>query len=82
MTEENIKKGDRYLIRLKLKKDDKYLIQLKLKKNYFMFNTWDYIESYNNKNKALKVFDDLYDESVHKIELVDIITNSIIKSIE
>lgn len=66
-TEQNIIEGHRYLV------------QLSIKQNSFLYNLWDYVESFKTLKEAEKVCDKLFDNSVHKLQIADIVTNSIVK---
>ena len=68
MTEDNTRKGERYLIQLSVKQDS------------FMFNMWDYVESVRTLKEAEKLCEGLYDETVHKLQISDIVTNTIVKT--
>lgn len=66
MTEDNTRKGERYLIQLSIKQDS------------FMFNMWDYVESAKTLKEAEKLCEGLFDKTVHKLQISDLITNTIV----
>jgi hypothetical protein len=66
-TEQNIIEGHRYLVQLSIKQDS------------FLYNLWDYVESFKTLKEAEKVCEGLFDNSVHKLQIVDTVTNSIVK---
>ena len=68
MTEDNTRKGERYLIQLSIKQDS------------FMFNMWDYVESAKTLKEAEKLCEGLYDKTVHKLQISDIVTNTIVRT--
>lgn len=68
MTEDNTRTGERYLIQLSIKKDS------------FLFNMWDYVESAKTLKEAEKLCEGLYDKSVHKLQISDLVTNTIVKT--
>ena len=68
MTEDNTRTGERYLIQLSIKQDS------------FMFNTWDYVESAKTLKEAEKLCEGLYDKTVHKLQISDIVTNTIVRT--
>ena len=68
MTEDNTRTGERYLIQLSIKQDS------------FMFNTWDYVESAKTLKEAEKLCEGLYDKTVHKLQISDLVTNTIVKT--
>jgi hypothetical protein len=68
MTEDNTRQGERYLV------------QLSIKKGSFMFNMWDYVESVKTLKEAEKLCEGLYDKTVHKLQITDIVTNTIIRT--
>jgi hypothetical protein len=68
MTEDNTRTGERYLIQLSIKKDS------------FMFNMWDYVESAKTLKEAEKLCEGLYDKTVHKLQISDLVTNTIVKT--
>tara|TARA_R110000824_G_scaffold265335_1_gene454214 strand:+ start:407 stop:619 length:213 start_codon:yes stop_codon:yes gene_type:complete len=68
MTEDNTRTGERYLIQLSIKKDS------------FMFNMWDYVESTKTLKEAEKLCEGLYDKTVHKLQISDLVTNTIVKT--
>ena len=67
MAEDNTIKGQRYLIQLSIKQDS------------FMFNMWDYVESVKTLREAETLCEGLYDKSVHKLQIVDSVTNTVIR---
>lgn len=68
MTEDNTRTGERYLIQLSVKRDS------------FMFNMWDYVESVKTLKEAEKMCEGLYDKTVHKLQISDLVTNNIVKT--
>jgi hypothetical protein len=68
MTEDNTKTGERYLIQLSIKQDS------------FMFNMWDYVESVKTLKEAERLCEGLYDKTVHKLQISDLVTNTIVKT--
>jgi len=68
MTEDNTRTGERYLIQLSIKQDS------------FMFNIWDYVESSKTLKEAEKLCEGLYDKTVHKLQISDLVTNTILKT--
>lgn len=68
MIEENVIKGYRYLVQLSIKQD------------HFMLNMWDYIESIKTLEEANSLCDGLFDKTVHKLQLVDLEKDEIIKT--
>ena len=68
MTEDNTRTGERYLIQLSVKKDS------------FMFNMWDYVESAKTLKEAEKLCEGLYDKTIHKLQISDLVTNTIVKT--
>ena len=68
MTEDNTRKGERYLIQLSIKQDS------------FMFNMWEYLESAKTLKEAEKLCEGLYDKTVHKLQISDLVTNTIVKT--
>ena len=68
MKSSNIKEGDRYLVQLSIKQDS------------FLYNFWDYVESFKTLKEAEKICDGLFDKSVHKLQISDIVNNKIIKT--
>ena len=68
MTEDNTRTGERYLIQLSVKKDS------------FMFNMWDYVESAKTLKEAEKLCEGLYDKTIHKLQISDLVTNTILKT--
>ena len=68
MIEDNTRPGERYLIQLSIKKDS------------FMFNMWDYVESAKTLKEAEKLCVGLYDKTVHKLQISDLVTNTIVKT--
>ena len=68
MIEDNTRPGERYLIQLSIKKDS------------FMFNMWDYVESAKTLKEAEKICEGLYDKTVHKLQISDLVTNTIVKT--
>lgn len=68
MTEDNTRTGERYLIQLSIKQDS------------YMFNMWDYVESKKTLKEAEKLCDGLYDKTVHKLQISDLVTNTIVKT--
>lgn len=68
MTEDNTRQGERYLVQLSIKKDS------------FMFNMWDYVESTKTLKEAEKLCEGLYDKTVHKLQISDIVTNTIVRT--
>ena len=67
-TEQNIKDGHRYLIQLSIKQDS------------FLFNMWDYVESAKTLKEAEMLCEGLYDKSVHKLQISDLVTNTIVRT--
>ena len=67
-TEQNIKDGHRYLIQLSIKQDS------------FLFNMWDYVESSKTLKEAEKLCEGLYDKSIHKLQISDLVTNTIVRT--
>jgi len=67
-TEQNIKDGHRYLIQLSIKQDS------------FLFNMWDYVESAKTLKEAENLCEGLYDKSVHKLQISDLVTNTIVRT--
>lgn len=68
MTEDNTRTGERYLIQLSIKQD------------HYLINTWDYVESVKTLKEAEKLCEGLYDKSVHKLQISDLVTNTIIRT--
>ena len=68
MTEDNTITGERYLIQLSIKRDS------------FMFNMWDYVESTKTLKEAENLCEGLYDKTVHKLQISDLVTNTIVKT--
>lgn len=68
MTEDNTIKGQRYLIQLSIKQDS------------FMLNMWDYIESRKTLKEAESLCEELYDKTVHKLQISDLVTNTIVRT--
>lgn len=68
MTEDNSKTGERYLIQLSIKQDS------------FLYNMWDYVESSKTLEEAEKLCEGLYDKSVHKLQISDLLENTIVKT--
>ena len=68
MTEDNTRQGERYLVQLSIKKDS------------FMFNMWDYVESTKTLKESEKLCEGLYDKTVHKLQISDIVTNTIVRT--
>lgn len=65
---------------LNIKKGDRYLIQLSLKLDCYLFNTWDYVESVKTLKEAENLCNGLYDKSVHKLQIFDLVTNTIVRT--
>ena len=68
MTEDNTITGERYLIQLSIKKDS------------FIYNMWDYVESAKTLKEAEKLCEGLYDKTVHKLQISDLTTNTIVRT--
>jgi len=68
MTEDNTRTGERYLIQLSIKRDS------------FMFNMWDYVESAKTLKDAEKLCEGLHDKTVHKLQISDLVTNTIVRT--
>ena len=68
MTEDNTRTGERYLIQLSIKQDS------------FMFNMWDYVESAKTLKEAENLCEGLHDKTVHKLQISDLVTNTIVKT--
>lgn len=68
MTEDNTIEGQRYLIQLSIKQDS------------FMLNMWDYIESRKTLKEAETLCEGLYDKTVHKLQISDLVTDTIIRT--
>ena len=45
-----------------------------------MFNMWDYVESAKTLKEAEKLCEGLYDKTVHKLQISDLVTNTIVKT--
>jgi len=67
-TEQNINPGHRYLIQLSVKQD------------HFLYNTWDYVESIKSFNEAESLCESLFDDSIHKLQIADLVTNAIVRT--
>lgn len=65
---ENIIKGHRYIIQLSIKRDS------------FYYNLWDYIESVKTLKEAKDLCNGLYDDSVHKLQISDLVKNEVIET--
>lgn len=68
MTEDNTIDGQRYLIQLSIKQDS------------FMLNTWDYVESKKTLKEAETLCEGLYDGTVYKLQIYDLVTNTIVRT--
>lgn len=68
MTEDNPRQGERYLVQLSIKQDS------------FLFNVWDYVESTKTLKEAEKLCEGLFDKTVHKLQISDTVTNTIVKT--
>ena len=68
MTEQNIIEGHRYLVQLSIKQDS------------FMLNLWDYVESVKTLKEAETLCDGLYDKTVHKLQISDLVKNTIVRT--
>jgi len=68
MTEDNTRQGERYLVQLSINRDS------------FILNTWDYVESTKTLKEAENLCEGLHDKTVHKLQISDIVTNTIIRT--
>lgn len=68
MTEDNTRQGERYLVQLSINQDS------------FVFNMWDYVESAKTLKEAEKLCEGLYDKTVHKLQISDTVTNTIVRT--
>ncbi len=65
--EQNIKEGHRYLVQLSIEQDSP------------LFNCWDYVESFKTLKEAENICNGLFDKSVHKLQIADLVKNTIVK---
>lgn len=58
----------------------RYLVQLSIKIDHYLYNMWDHIEEFETLEEAEEICRDLFDNSVHKLQISDKVNNKIIKT--